>query len=76
VLGRHAAGEFHKADLLETVVKTKEAEAFKAFATFLLHDLKNFASTLSLVARNAHKHSNNPDFQKDAFGRCSTPPRR
>jgi hypothetical protein len=32
-----------------------------------MHDLKNFASTLSLVAQNAVKFQNNPEFQKDAF---------
>jgi|WetSurMetagenome_2_1015567.scaffolds.fasta_scaffold23948_2 putative PEP-CTERM system histidine kinase len=66
-LAGHAAGEFHKSDLLETLVEAKEDEAFRAFSTFLLHDLKNFASTLSLIAQNAPRHQNNPDFQKDAF---------
>jgi signal transduction histidine kinase len=33
----------------------------------LLHDLKNFASTLSLIAKNATRHHGNPDFQLDAF---------
>lgn len=66
-LGRHAAAEFHKADLLARLVQAKESEAFRTFSTFLLHDLKNFASTLSLIARNAEKHSDNPDFRQDAF---------
>ncbi|MBN2321709.1 MAG: PEP-CTERM system histidine kinase PrsK [Acidobacteria bacterium] len=67
VLAGHAAGEFHKSDLLATLVEAKEDEAFRAFSTFLLHDLKNFASTLSLIAQNAPRHRENPDFQKDAF---------
>lgn len=67
VLGLHAAGELHKTDLLATVIEAKENEAFRNFSTFLLHDLKNFASTLSLVARNASKFQDNPDFQRDAF---------
>ncbi len=67
VLGGHAAGELHKWELLATLVEAKEAEAFRTFSTFLLHDLKNFASTLSLVAGNATRHRDNPDFQKDAF---------
>ena len=67
VLAGHAAGEFHKADLLATVIEAKEIEAFRTFSTFLLHDLKNFASTLSLIARNADRHADNPEFQKDAF---------
>ena len=67
VLAVHAAGEFHKAELLESLVQTREAEAFRTFSTFLLHDLKNFASTLSLIAKNASRHHGNPDFQLDAF---------
>jgi putative PEP-CTERM system histidine kinase len=67
VLAGHAAGEFHKADLLATLVSAKEDEAFRAFSTFVLHDLKNFASTLSYIAQNAPRHQHNPEFQKDAF---------
>jgi len=67
VLAVHAASQFHKSELLDIVVQTREAEAFQTFATFLLHDLKNFASTLSLIANNAVRHHNKPDFQLDAF---------
>jgi putative PEP-CTERM system histidine kinase len=66
-LSGHAAGEFHKSDLLATLVAAKEDEAFRSFSTFLLHDLKNFASTLSYIAQNAPKHQHNPEFQRDAF---------
>jgi putative PEP-CTERM system histidine kinase len=67
VLASHAAAELHKRELLTARVEAKEAEAFRAFSTFLLHDLKNFASTLSLVAGNAVRHRDNPEFQRDAF---------
>jgi putative PEP-CTERM system histidine kinase len=67
VLASHAAGEFHKSDLLSTLVEAKETEAFRTFSTFLLHDLKNFASTLSLIAGNATRHQSNPEFHRDAF---------
>ncbi|MBN1567566.1 MAG: PEP-CTERM system histidine kinase PrsK [Acidobacteria bacterium] len=66
-LAGHAAGEFHKSDLLSTLVAAKEDEAFRTFSTFLLHDLKNFASTLSYIAQNAPRHQHNPDFQRDSF---------
>jgi putative PEP-CTERM system histidine kinase len=67
VIANHAASEFHKHEMLKTLVEAKEAEAFKSFSTFLLHDLKNFASTLSLIAQNAGRHQDNPEFQRDAF---------
>src|SRR5262249_50484857 len=67
VLAVHAASEFHKSELLDGVVQEREAEAFQTFSTFLLHDLKNFASTLALIASNAVRYHSNPDFQLDAF---------
>jgi len=67
VLARHAGSEFHKSELLDRAVQAKEDEAFRAFSTFLLHDLKNFATTLSMVASNAVQHEDNPEFRKDAF---------
>ena len=67
VLAGHIAGEFHKSDLLASVVSAREDEAFRSFSTFVLHDLKNFASTLSYIAQNAPRHQHNPEFQKDAF---------
>jgi putative PEP-CTERM system histidine kinase len=66
-LAGHAAGEFHKSELLDTLVEAKEDEAFRMFSTFMLHDLKNFASTLSYIAQNAPRYQHNPEFQKDAF---------
>jgi putative PEP-CTERM system histidine kinase len=66
-LAGHAAGEFHKSDLLASLVEAKQDEAFRTFSTFVLHDLKNFASTLSYIAQNAPRHQQNPEFQKDAF---------
>jgi putative PEP-CTERM system histidine kinase len=67
VLASYAAAEFHKSELLANLVENKEMEAFRTFSTFLLHDLKNFASTLSLIAKNASRHQDNPEFQSDAF---------
>jgi len=67
VLAGHIAGEFHKSDLLAAFISAREDEAFRSFSTFVLHDLKNFASTLSYIAQNAPKHQHNPEFQKDAF---------
>jgi putative PEP-CTERM system histidine kinase len=67
VLAGHTAGEFHMTDLLTELVSAREDEAFRSFSTFVLHDLKNFASTLSYIAQNAPRHQSNPEFQTDAF---------
>jgi putative PEP-CTERM system histidine kinase len=67
VLAVHAASELHKSKLLSDLVEAKEAAAFRNFSVFLLHDLKNFSSTLSLIVENAVRHRANPGFQRDAL---------
>ncbi|WP_374944060.1 XrtA/PEP-CTERM system histidine kinase PrsK [Sphingomonas sp.] len=45
-----------------------EAQRFDEFSrrfAFLIHDIKNVASGLTLVARNAERHAANPDFRAD-----------
>jgi putative PEP-CTERM system histidine kinase len=39
-------------------------EYSKRFA-FVVHDIKNLASQLSLIVTNAHHHMDNPEFQRD-----------
>ncbi len=53
--------------LSEELVIAKEMEAFQKLSTFLLHDMKNLASGLSLTLGNAEAHFDNPEFRKDAF---------
>ncbi|MEQ1498031.1 MAG: XrtA/PEP-CTERM system histidine kinase PrsK [Novosphingobium sp.] len=45
-----------------------EASRFDDFhrrIAFVMHDIKNLASQMSLLARNAESHAENPDFQAD-----------
>ncbi|HIQ18621.1 MAG TPA: PEP-CTERM system histidine kinase PrsK [Novosphingobium capsulatum] len=45
-----------------------EASRFDEFnrrIAFVMHDIKNLASQLSLLARNAERHADNPEFRKD-----------
>jgi putative PEP-CTERM system histidine kinase len=67
VLAGHAASQLHNAQLLDGQLRAKEAEAFRTLSTFLIHDLKNFTSTLNLITQNAERHGDNPEFLKDAF---------
>jgi len=52
--------------LSEDIRKAKEMEAFQTMSTFVVHDLKNLASTLSLTLQNLPIHFNNPEFRDDA----------
>ena len=51
----------------ERLRKTREQEAYQNLAAFLVHDLKNVASGLSLTVQNLPKHFDNPDFREHAI---------
>ena len=50
------------------LAEAKQFEVFTRLSAYMVHDLKNIASELELIAINSKKHSNNPEFIKDAFG--------
>ena len=52
--------------LSQSLVQAKELEAFQTMAAFFVHDLKNTASTLSLMLQNMAAHFDNPAFREDA----------
>jgi putative PEP-CTERM system histidine kinase len=51
----------------DALAQAKQFEVFTRLSAYMVHDLKNIAAELELISRNAKKHSNNPDFIKDAF---------
>jgi putative PEP-CTERM system histidine kinase len=67
----HAASAINSAMLSEERAKSKEMEAIHRLSTFMLHDLKNVASTLGMVVQNAEKHIHKPEFQRDALSAIS-----
>lgn len=46
---------------------SRELQAFQTMSAFVIHDLKNTASTLSLTLQNFGKHLNNPSFREEAL---------
>ncbi len=54
-------------ELVEERSSAAKWEAVHRFSTFYLHDLKNLATSLSLVAQNAEQYGNNPEFQASAM---------
>jgi putative PEP-CTERM system histidine kinase len=56
-----------KASLTEELSEAREIEAVGKLSSFIIHDLKNAASVLSLVVQNAGEHMDNPKFQRDAM---------
>jgi putative PEP-CTERM system histidine kinase len=53
--------------LSQRLAQAKQLEAFQAMSAFFVHDLKNTASTLSLMLQNLPIHFNDPQFREDAL---------
>ncbi|HST35354.1 MAG TPA: ATP-binding protein, partial [Allosphingosinicella sp.] len=49
----------------EALSQAQRFEEFNRRFAFILHDIKNLVSQLSLVARNAERHADNPEFRAD-----------
>src|SRR5438132_12301585 len=54
--------------LTKKIMLGKELEAFQTMSAFFIHDLKNTASTLSLMLQNLPIQFDDPAFRKDALG--------
>ena len=63
--GAQAASSLADALGQEALATAQRFEEFNRRFAFILHDIKNLVSQLSLLARNAERHSGNPDFQVD-----------
>jgi putative PEP-CTERM system histidine kinase len=75
-IGEQVAASLLKLRLTEEVMERKELEAFQTMSAFLIHDLKNAASTLGLMLENLPTHFNNPAFREDAFRGIGSAARR
>jgi len=53
--------------LTDEITRGKELEAFQAMSAFFVHDLKNAASTLSLMLQNLPVHFDDPLFRQDVL---------
>jgi putative PEP-CTERM system histidine kinase len=63
--GRQAASTLAEAASQQALVNAQRFEDFNRRFAFILHDIKNLVSQLSLVARNAERHADNPEFRAD-----------
>lgn len=64
-LGRQAASYLAEAATQMALDEARSFEEFSRRFAFVMHDLKNVVSQLGLVARNAERHIDKPDFQAD-----------
>ncbi len=50
------------------LAEAKQFEVFTRLSAYMVHDLKNIAAELELIAINSKKYTANPEFVEDAFG--------
>ena len=65
VLGEQAAGVIVTVQMSERVAQSREFEAFHRLTSFVIHDIKNSISALSMLSENAIRHFDDPEFQRD-----------
>ena len=65
IAGNQAASFLAQQESANALMIARQFESFNRMSTFVVHDLKNLVSQLSLLLSNAAKHKNNPEFQKD-----------
>ena len=63
--GIQAASYLAEARSQQALADAERFDEFNRRFAFIMHDIKNLVSQLSLVARNAERHSDNPEFRTD-----------
>ena len=63
--GIQAASYLAEARSQEALANAQRFDEFNRRFAFIMHDIKNLVSQLSLVARNAERHADNPEFRAD-----------
>ncbi|CAD5375191.1 Sensory transduction histidine kinases [Rubrivivax sp. A210] len=63
--GRQAASFLAQMQATEALLEARKFEAFNRMSAFVVHDLKNIVTQLSLMLKNAQRLRDNPEFQED-----------
>jgi putative PEP-CTERM system histidine kinase len=62
---RQAAGHLAQMQATEALLEARKFEAFNRMSAFVVHDLKNIVTQLSLMLKNAERLRDNREFQQD-----------
>lgn len=62
---RHAASFLAQMHATEALLEVRKFDAFNRMSAFVVHDLKNIVTQLSLMMKNAKRLADNPEFQQD-----------
>jgi putative PEP-CTERM system histidine kinase len=62
---RQAASYLAQLQASEALLEARKFDAFNRMSAFVVHDLKNLVAQLSLMLKNAERHRDKPEFQRD-----------
>jgi putative PEP-CTERM system histidine kinase len=65
VVGRQLASYLAEAASQQALAESQQFEQFNRRFAFVMHDIKNLVSQLSILARNAERHAEKPEFRAD-----------
>ncbi|NCT84784.1 MAG: PEP-CTERM system histidine kinase PrsK [Comamonadaceae bacterium] len=60
-----ASGYLDQVQATEALLEARKFDAFNRMSAFVVHDLKNIVTQLSLMMKNAKRLRDNPEFQQD-----------
>lgn len=63
--GQQAASFLAQMQATEALLEVRKFDAFNRMSAFVVHDLKNIVTQLSLMMKNAKRLGDNPEFQQD-----------
>ena len=66
-VARQAASFLVQREVSEQLAEAKQFESYNKLSTYMVHDIKNLVTQLSLITSNAEKHKNNPLFIDDVI---------
>ncbi|WP_226015701.1 XrtA/PEP-CTERM system histidine kinase PrsK [Novosphingobium sp. FKTRR1] len=65
VVGQQLASYLAEQNGQAALLEASRFDEFNRRMAFVMHDIKNLASQLALLSRNAERHADNPEFRKD-----------
>ncbi|OGB33444.1 MAG: histidine kinase [Burkholderiales bacterium RIFCSPLOWO2_12_FULL_61_40] len=63
--GQQAASYLAQMQATEALLESRKFDSFNRMSAFVVHDLKNIVTQLSLMMKNAKRLGDNPEFQRD-----------
>ncbi len=65
IAGQQAASYLAESQSQEALSEARRFDEFNRRFAFIMHDIKNLASQIGLLARNAERHADKPEFRAD-----------